>query len=122
MYGTGAMMYDTQTNCWELFNNIKNHEQIMNRTGHCALPTALGCLFFGGLREDKQYTAEVINLNLFSAPSSKQYSQSNFANHEQEQERSFLGSIVHSVSNSLNLTGHNPSIESPSIRVFNNEK
>jgi hypothetical protein len=62
-------MYDARDNSWESFGNIANHDQIMNRTGHCALPTSRGCLFIGGLREDEEHSDEVISLDLFSLSS-----------------------------------------------------
>mmetsp|Transcript_9414 Transcript_9414/g.17615 ORF Transcript_9414/g.17615 Transcript_9414/m.17615 type:complete len:506 (+) Transcript_9414:52-1569(+) len=64
---SGFMTYDTVENRWQRFNDVRNQELLMNRTGHCALPHANGVLFFGGLCEDGQYTAEVVSLDIFSS-------------------------------------------------------
>lgn len=108
-YLPGTMLFDARDNRWEALNNIKNHELVMNRTGHCALPTERGCLFLGGLREDEQYTAEIISLDLFTGTSC-----------DSSRTRSHFREVINFFSNGFNIMDDEMDdvLSPPSIRVI----
>ena len=107
---TGTLLYDARDNSWESFNNIQNHEVILNRTGHCVLPTERGILFVGGLCADEKRTAEVISLDLFTCAAS---SSSSIDGERKKRSTSMfsLSNIVHSLSSSLSILNSQQEIE-----------
>eukprot|EP00607_Mallomonas_marina_P002636 CAMPEP_0182436212 /NCGR_PEP_ID=MMETSP1167-20130531/80329_1 /TAXON_ID=2988 /ORGANISM="Mallomonas Sp, Strain CCMP3275" /LENGTH=401 /DNA_ID=CAMNT_0024628135 /DNA_START=559 /DNA_END=1765 /DNA_ORIENTATION=- len=60
---TGVYLYDTESGLWSLVNSISG--AVPPRTGHCALPTPSGVLFFGGLVTNDNCCADVVQLDLF---------------------------------------------------------
>lgn len=96
----GCYVFDTRTNTWSSLLSPTD-SGIVCRTGHCALPTSVGVIFFGGLSANNSPLSEVLVLDLFSSP---QYSRLK-SEHESSTNRGNASDTSYSFSVSQFLQG-----------------
>jgi hypothetical protein len=63
---SGVFLYDVEKSHWHDITPSDYDSTILNRTGHCCIPTSHGLMFFGGLTGEQSVSSEIILLDLFS--------------------------------------------------------